>query len=42
MLLKNDASLLASLKNKAVSAAPDLTWEREKLAEQELFRRVIS
>lgn len=42
MLLKNDASLLASLKNKAASAAPDLTWEREKLTEQELFRRVIS
>lgn len=42
MLLKNDASLLASLKNNAVAAAPELTWEKEKIAEQDLFRRVIS
>lgn len=42
MLLKNDASLLASLKKNAVAAAPQLTWEKEKLAEQDLFRRVIS
>ncbi len=42
MLLKNDASLLALLKNKAVAAAQDVTWEREKITEQDLFRRVIS
>lgn len=42
MLLKNDASLLASLKKNAVVAAPELTWEREQIAEQDLFSRVIS
>jgi len=42
MLLKNDASLLASLKKRAAVAAPCLTWEREKITEQDLFRRVIS
>lgn len=41
MLLKNDASLLASLKNKTVAVAPELTWEKEKITEQDLFRRVI-
>ncbi|HSO77698.1 MAG TPA: glycosyltransferase, partial [Bacteroidales bacterium] len=41
MLLKNDASLLASLKKKSVAAATELTWEKEKIAEQDLFRRVI-
>jgi glycosyltransferase involved in cell wall biosynthesis len=42
MLLKNDASLLTSLKSKALAAAPQLTWEKEKITEQDLFRRVIS
>jgi glycosyltransferase involved in cell wall biosynthesis len=41
MLLKNDASLLASLKKNAVAATLNLTWEREKITEQDLFRRVI-
>jgi len=42
MLLKNDASLLASLKGKAVAAAKELTWEKEKITEQDFFRRVIN
>jgi glycosyltransferase involved in cell wall biosynthesis len=42
MRLKNDTSLLTSLKNKALAAAPELTWEKEKTIEQDLFRRVIT
>jgi glycosyltransferase involved in cell wall biosynthesis len=38
--LRDDRHYLKELKAKAVIAADDLCWEKEKGAEQELFRRV--
>jgi len=39
--LRDDRSLLLSLKEKARAARKDLNWEKEKLKEQEFFRSVI-
>jgi glycosyltransferase involved in cell wall biosynthesis len=39
--LRDDKAYLSELKVKAAIAADDLCWEKERIAEQELFRSVI-
>ncbi|HUW92224.1 MAG TPA: glycosyltransferase [Bacteroidales bacterium] len=41
MILKEDTALLDSLKKRAVEASSELTWEKEKITEQDLLRLVI-
>ncbi|MBE0666785.1 MAG: glycosyltransferase [Bacteroidales bacterium] len=40
--VRDDKLFLASLKRKAEQAAEDLTWEKEKIREQDLLRSVIN
>lgn len=40
-LLRDDQQLLSDLKGNALSAAEELSWEKEQIAERDLFIRVI-